>query len=110
MARLRDIEPRMPPVYMVRMTDRWGEGTAADGMRYLCLQAMNKQEVRQYLRGYKNLSAVRVKVCDELRLWVQQSGQEVRKAVFDGATSPEDLDRVAPGWRYRSHGMVWEGK
>jgi hypothetical protein len=94
-------ESSMPPVYMVRIGDRWGEGAAVDGMRYLCLEAMNKQEVRQYFRGYKNLSAVRVKVSEDFRLLIEMASQEVRKLAFDGATCEANLDRMAPGWRER---------
>ena len=95
----RGSEIRIPPIYMVRSEDKWGEGTASDGLRYRCLQAMNKVEVRQYLRGHKRLEAVRVRLDEDFRFFVERATQEIRKLVYEGAASFEDLDRMAPWWR-----------
>lgn len=89
-------------VYAVKTEDRYGDGSASDGMRYRCLLANNKEEVRRYLSGYRIVSIVRVNIDDGFLHLVQLAGQEVRKLVYEGAQCEKDLDRIAPGWRKRN--------
>lgn len=88
-------------VYMARFEDRWGGGVAGYGLRYICLKACNKADARRHLRGYRRLEMVRAIVDDDFALLAQRCGQEVRKLIYEGATSVADPDRLAPGWRSR---------
>ena len=88
-------------VYMARFEDRWGGGVAGYGLRYICLKAYSKTDARLHLRGYKRLALVKARVDDDFALLAQRCGQEVRKLIYEGATSVADLDRLAPGWRSR---------
>lgn len=97
--------------YIYSRPDRCGQG-GIDGIRYGSLTAISMADAKahvawlcRYEKKYYPLTSklngfsIRKACLFDLVTVADNGSQVVRKAIFDGARTVDDLDAKAPGWR-----------
>lgn len=67
---------------------------------YGSLSAVSMADARAHLP--RKTLVVKAKLGEDFAYFVDSADQEIRKAIFDGVRTPEELDFTCPGWRTRN--------